>query len=73
MGTLQKATKAIFITKFKDKNNLVCYNNYYINIFLAINLCVIYVKRVIIMKKDMRLVRNIYNKILGFNYPDKQR
>ena len=70
MGVFQEAVEVILITEFKGKSNLVCYNNCYINILLAANLCAIYAKRVIIMEKDIRLVCNICNKILGFSYPD---
>ncbi len=73
MGALQKVIEVIFITEFKDKSNLVYYNDYYINSFLVTNLCAIYTERVIIIEKDMRLVCNIRNEILGFSYPDKQR
>ncbi len=73
MGAFQEAVEAVLITEFEGKSNLVYYNDCYINIFLAANLCVIYVKRVIIMEKDMRLVRNIYNEILRFSYPNEQR
>ncbi len=50
MGTLQKAAEAVLITKFKNKSNLVCYNNYYINILLTINLYAIHAKRVTIVE-----------------------
>ena len=73
MGALQKAVKTILITEFKDKSNLVCYNDYYINILLTTNLCAIYTKRVTIIEKNIKLIRNICNKILGFSYPNKQR
>ena len=73
MGTLQKTTKTVFVTEFEGKSNLVYYNDYYIDIFLVANFCVIYTKRVTIIKKNIRLIRNIRNKILGFNYPDRQR
>ncbi len=72
MGALQKTAEVIFITKFKDKSNLVCYNDYYINILLITNLCVIHIKRVTIIEKDIRLIRNIRNKILEFTYPGGQ-
>ena len=73
MDVFQKVAEVVLITEFKGKSNLVYYNNCYINILLAANLCVIHTKRVIIMEKDMRLVCNICNKILGFSYPGGQR
>ncbi len=69
----RKLQKLYLSRNLKIKSNLVCYNDCYINILLATNLCAIYGKRVIIMEKDMRLVRNIRNKILGFSYPGRQR
>ena len=69
----RKLQKLYLSRNLKIKNNLVCYNDYYINILLTANLCAIHIKRVTIMEKDMRLIRNIRNKILGFSYPGGQR